>query len=123
MSQEYITELLRKHKLVEDVVHNQNMPRRQLVEVMVHRKHLAEIQTLLAKLPAGELGSLFEALAADDVEEKIDFLESNPVTKELTAVRNKRYVILDAADMDPGIRNVSAIEKLAAGLRDIGVVD
>ncbi|WP_374261584.1 CorA family divalent cation transporter [Zoogloea sp.] len=68
MSQEYITELLRKHKLVEDVVHNQNMPRRQLVEVMVHRKHLAEIQTLLAKLPAGELGSLFEALAADDVE-------------------------------------------------------
>ncbi len=69
------------------------------------------------------LADASHGLAADDVEEKIDFLESNPVTKELTAVRNKRYVILDAADMDPGIRNVSAIEKLAAGLRDIGVVD
>lgn len=68
MSANNIEELLRKHRLVEDVVHNQNMPRRQLVEVMVHRKHLAEIQTLLARLPAGEIGRLFDALAPDDAE-------------------------------------------------------
>ena len=68
MSTDNIEELLRKHRLVEDVVHNQNMPRRQLVEVMVHRKHLAEIQTLLARLPAGEIGRLFDALAPDDAE-------------------------------------------------------
>ena len=68
MSANNIEELLKKHRLVEDVVHNQNMPRRQLVEVMVHRKHLAEIQTLLARLPAGEIGRLFDALAPDDAE-------------------------------------------------------
>ena len=68
MSTDNIEELLRKHRLVEDVVHNQNMPRRQLVEVMVHRKHLAEIQALLARLPAGEIGRLFDALAPDDAE-------------------------------------------------------
>ena len=67
MSANNIEELLRKHRLVEDVVHNQNMPRRQLVEVMVHRKHLAEIQTLLARLPAGEIGRLFDALAPDEI--------------------------------------------------------
>lgn len=68
MSSDKIEELLRKHRLVEDVVHNQNMPRRQLVEVMVHRKHLAEIQTLLARLPVGEVGRLLDALASDDAE-------------------------------------------------------
>ncbi len=68
MSTDKIEELLRKHRLVEDVVHNQNMPRRQLVEVMVHRKHLAEIQTLLARLPVGEVGGLLDALAPDDAE-------------------------------------------------------
>jgi len=68
MSANNIEELLKKHRLVEDVVHNQNMPRRQLVEVMVHRKHLAEIQTLLARLPAGDIGRLFDALAPDDAE-------------------------------------------------------
>jgi len=63
-----IEELLRKHRLVEGVVHNQNMPRRQLVEVMVHRRHLAEIQAMLARLQPGEIGRLLDALSLDDAE-------------------------------------------------------
>ena len=47
MSLEKITELLRKQRLVEGMVHSQSMPRQQLVETMVHRTHLAEIQNLL----------------------------------------------------------------------------
>ena len=54
MSLEKITELLRKQRLVEGMVHSQSMPRQQLVETMVHRTHLAEIQNLLHRLSSRE---------------------------------------------------------------------
>ncbi|TFB47556.1 putative F420-0 ABC transporter substrate-binding protein [Cryobacterium tagatosivorans] len=48
---------------------------------------------------------------------KIATLESNPATQGLTAVKNKRYVILPFAATEAGIRNVeaaaSAIDQLA----------
>ncbi|MGW0172888.1 ABC transporter substrate-binding protein [Rhodococcus sp. NPDC003322] len=53
----------------------------------------------------------------DSLDTKIAFLESNPVTKELSAVRERRYVVLTGSELDPGIREVDAVEKLAAGLR------
>ncbi|WP_107984464.1 ABC transporter substrate-binding protein [Rhodococcus sp. OK519] len=57
----------------------------------------------------------------DSVDEKIRFLESDPVTSRLTAVRNKRYIVISGTAMDPSIRNVQGIEQIAAGLRDLGV--
>lgn len=53
---------------------------------------------------------------------KIGFLESNPVTRHMTAVRNKRYVVLTGSELDPGIRQVQAVEKVAAGLESFGLV-
>ena len=52
----------------------------------------------------------------DALDTKIAFLESNPVTQNLDAVRNKRFVVLTGSELDPGIREVDAVEKLAAGL-------
>lgn len=57
----------------------------------------------------------------DKLEDKIAFLESNPVTRRLTAVREKRYVIMNGADMNPSIRTVDGAEKLAAALVDLGL--
>ncbi|WNG80241.1 ABC transporter substrate-binding protein [Mycobacterium sp. ITM-2016-00316] len=56
-----------------------------------------------------------DALAA-----KIAFLESNPVTARLTAVREKRYVVVNGADLNPSIRTVDGTEKVADGLRRLG---
>ena len=66
MSFEKVTELLSKQKLVEGMVHSQDMPRHNLVETIVHRQHLAELQNLLAKLPAGEIGNILAALSLED---------------------------------------------------------
>jgi len=66
MSLEKITELLNKQKLVEGMVHSQNMPRQALLETIVHRQHRAELQNLLNKLPAGEIGNIFETLSIED---------------------------------------------------------
>ncbi|WP_456696669.1 ABC transporter substrate-binding protein [Aeromicrobium sp. P5_D10] len=57
----------------------------------------------------------------DKLEDKIKFLESNPVTKRLTAVRNKRYVIMNGADMNPSIRTVDGTEKLSKALAELGL--
>ncbi len=56
--------------------------------------------------------------AADDVEQKLAFLRSDPVASQMQAVKMNRIVVLDAHSMDPSIRNVAALETLAAALAD-----
>ncbi|MEU1054797.1 ABC transporter substrate-binding protein [Streptomyces sp. NPDC005876] len=59
---------------------------------------------------------------AETARAKIRFLESDPATRNLTAVRKKRYVLLSGQAMNPTIRTVEGIERVAAGLRDLGLV-
>ncbi|WLS06192.1 ABC transporter substrate-binding protein [Shinella oryzae] len=59
--------------------------------------------------------------AADDPQTKIDFLENDPVTRELDAVKNKRFVMMDAQSMNPTIRTIDGIETLAAGIKSFGL--
>jgi iron complex transport system substrate-binding protein len=59
---------------------------------------------------------------AESAQAKIRFLESNPATRNLTAVRKKRYVLLSGQAMNPSLRTVEGIEQVAAGLRDLGLV-
>ena len=58
---------------------------------------------------------------ADDYEKKIAFLKSDPVTKEMDAVKNDRIVVIDGHSMDPAIRNISALETLADALPKFGL--
>jgi len=39
-----VTGLLHQHELVENLVHRQEGPRRELVETLVHKLHLVELQ-------------------------------------------------------------------------------
>ncbi|MBO1330355.1 ABC transporter substrate-binding protein [Streptomyces sp. VRA16 Mangrove soil] len=59
--------------------------------------------------------------SAESAAQKIAFLESDPVTKHMTAVREKRYVLLSGQDLNPTIRTVDGVEKVAAALRDFGL--
>ncbi|MBI5164887.1 MAG: magnesium transporter CorA [Magnetospirillum sp.] len=80
MPQQTIVDLLHKQKIVESMVRNQAMPRRELVETVVHQQHLAELQVLLARLPVAEIGRILDSLPVDDArllwalvdEERID---------------------------------------------------
>jgi magnesium transporter len=58
--------LLARHRRVEDVVHRQDMPHHDLVENLVHKQHLVELQNLLRRLTAMEIARLLEALAEED---------------------------------------------------------
>ncbi|OQW89278.1 MAG: magnesium transporter CorA [Rhodoferax ferrireducens] len=61
-----VSELLKKQKWVESMVHSQSTPRQAIVETLVQRQHLAELQNLLAQWPASEIGSVLEALPVDE---------------------------------------------------------
>ncbi|MBI3148814.1 MAG: magnesium transporter CorA [Betaproteobacteria bacterium] len=66
MSLEAVQALLRKQKLIEGMVHNQNMARRDIVETLVHRQHVAELEGLMAQLPAAEIGGILQSLTAEE---------------------------------------------------------
>ncbi|MDR7299925.1 ABC transporter substrate-binding protein [Haloactinomyces albus] len=58
---------------------------------------------------------------AETAASKIEFLESNPVTRHMAAVRNQRYILLSGAAMNPSIRTVNGVEKVAGALRAFGL--
>lgn len=52
---------------------------------------------------------------------KIDMLESNPATRNLTAVKHKAYIVLPFASSEAGVRTVSAVADLLAQLKNLDV--
>jgi magnesium transporter len=61
-----VTSLLQKHKVVESLVHRQNMPRHDLVENLVHKQNLVELQRLLEHLENDCIARILDALPTDD---------------------------------------------------------
>lgn len=60
---------------------------------------------------------------AETAAAKIAYLESNPVTREMTAVREKRFIAVTGAEMNPSLRTVYGVETVAAGLDELGLAD
>ncbi|ARS52593.1 ABC transporter substrate-binding protein [Kushneria konosiri] len=58
---------------------------------------------------------------ADDIAQKIAFLENDPVTREMSAVRHRRFIVLDAQAMNPSLRTVTGLEVVAEGLGTLGL--
>ncbi|MFG3258622.1 ABC transporter substrate-binding protein [Streptomyces sp. NPDC048172] len=57
---------------------------------------------------------------AESAKAKIAYLEKNPATRHLTAVKKKRFILLSGQAMNPSIRTVEGVEQVAEGLRDLG---
>lgn len=49
-------------------------------------------------------------------EQKIAYLKSNPAFKNIDAVKNNRFMVLDYVEATPGPRNIDAIARLAKAL-------
>ena len=61
-----VQQLLSRHRLVEGLVHRQDMPRHDLVESLVHKQHLSELQHKLDSLHSADIAYLLEALPRED---------------------------------------------------------
>ena len=66
--QQVIT-LLNKHRLVEELVHKQDMPKQELVQTLVHKQNLVELQKKLDALHPADVAYILEALP---LEQRLD---------------------------------------------------
>ncbi len=65
-SLQQVVDLLNRQRLVENLVHKQDMPRHELVENLVHKQNLAELQLKLDKLHPADVAHILEALPLQD---------------------------------------------------------
>lgn len=122
MSLERIKDLLNKQKLVEGLVHSQNMPRHNLVEDMVHRQHLAELQALLVKLPASEIGNILELLSANEAQflwQQIPTERGNEILWEVSD--NLREQLAGNQDLGFAENQINAFELVDGRLRQFAI--
>lgn len=96
--QQVIT-LLNKHKLVEELVHKQDMPKQALVESLVHKQNLAELQKRLDALHPADVAYILEALPLDERLEVWDLVKAERDGEILLEVSDSvRQTLI--ADMD-----------------------
>jgi len=71
-SLQQVISLLDKHRLVESLVHNQQMPNHELVESLLHKQNLQELQKKLDVLHPADVAYILEALP---LEQRLDVWE------------------------------------------------
>lgn len=67
MSLRTVQDLLSKHRLVEEMLHKQDMPRHELVESMVQKQHLVELRSQLARMEPAEIAEILDQLSPEDL--------------------------------------------------------
>jgi magnesium transporter len=98
--------LLQKHRIVESMVHKQDMPRHDLVESLVHKQNLAELQNKLDKLHPADVAYILEALPR----------EERLVVWDLVKAERDGEILLEVSDSvrETLIENMDAHELVAA---------
>ncbi len=71
-SLQQVIALLNKHRMIEDLVHKQDMPKHQLIETLVHKQNLVELQKKLDALHSADVAYILEALP---LEQRLDVWE------------------------------------------------
>ena len=80
--------MIERHKLVEDLVHRQEMQRHDLVESLVHKNNSSELQRLITKLSTEATAHLLEILSS----------EERQVIWELIGEEKKEEILLVISD-------------------------
>jgi magnesium transporter len=120
MSLEKISDMLKKQKRVEGMVHGQTMPRHDMVETLVQRQHLAEMQNLVSQLSSGEIGSILEALPLEDAQslwKQVPQDRENDVLWEVADARREQLV--GAREPAFGDTQINAFELIEGRLQQI----
>ena len=109
---ERINELLRRHKLVEQVAHAQHGPHQELVDNLLHRQHLSELQRQLDVLHPADIAYILEALPLQDrlvVWQMVKADRDGEILLEVSDAVRESLI----ADMDQG-EILAAVEPLEA---------
>lgn len=102
-SLQQVISLLDKHKLVENLVHNQSMHNHDLVESLVHKQNLVELQKKLDSLHSADIAYILEALPLQqrlDVWELVKAERDGEILLEVSdAVRQTLIADMDSDEL------------------------
>lgn len=109
-----VQQLLARHKLVEDLVHRQDMPRHALVESMIHKQHTSELTHKLDSLHSADIAHILEALPLDErlfVWDLVKAERDGEILLEVTdAVRESLIEAMDPASLQAAAEQLDADE-------------
>ena len=107
-----VQELLLRQKLVEDLVHRQEMPKHDLVQQLVHKQHLTELRAKLEGLHPADIAFILDALPLNErlaVWELVKADRDGEILLEVSdAVRESLIASMDSREL------VAAAETLEA---------
>lgn len=125
MSLQTIQDLLTKHKLVEGMIHKQDMPRQDLVGSMVHKQHLVELCGVLGRMSPIEIADILDELSPEDLflvwgqidDKLVDVIlsEVSDVTRDTLASRSSYLgsaCVVNAFELSHGRLSQTTIESV-----------
>jgi magnesium transporter len=106
-----VVDIIARQRLVESLVHNQDMPRHELVESLVHRQNLNELAKKLDDLHPADVAYILEALPPEDRLMVWDLVKaerdgeilievSDAVRESLIATMDNRELVAAASTLD-----------------------
>lgn len=111
-SLQQVLALLHRHRLVENLVHKQDMPKHTLVESLVHKQNLRALQKKLDQLHTADMAYILESLPLEDrlvVWELVKAERDGDILLEVSdAVRESLIEVMDTHEL------VAAAEQLDA---------
>ena len=119
---EAIQDLLRKQRLVEGMVRHQSAQHQPIVETIVQRQHLAELEAFMAKLPVSEIGTILEALPLEDAAllwPRVPELRGNDILWEVSDAL--REVLVGVKEPRLSENRMNAFELVEGRLRQIAI--
>ena len=109
-----VQELLSRQKLVEDLVHRQDMPRHALVEGLLHKQHLSELRQRLDELHTADIAYILEALPLEErltVWNLVKAERDGEILLEVSdAVRESLIETMDTAELKAAAESLDADE-------------
>lgn len=113
-SLQQVINLLEKHKLVENLVHKQDMPKHDLVEGLVHKQNLQELQNRLDNLHPADVAYILEALPLHDrlrVWELVKAERDGEILLEVSdAVRQSLIADMDSEELFAAVEQLDTDE-------------
>src|SRR5260221_7336056 len=123
-----VQELLLRQKLVEDLVHRQEMAKHGLVEQLVHKQHLTELRAKLDRLHPADVAFILEALPLQErqaVWELVKADRDGEILLEVSdAVRESLIASMDSRELVAAAETLEA-DEIADIARDLpeGVIE
>jgi magnesium transporter len=122
MSTQTVKELLSRQKIVENMLHNQAMPRHDLVEGLVHKQHLVELHKYLAPLSATEISDILAALALEDAKVLWKQVAEDKVEDILWEISDElREHLVGSREPHSGNGQINAFELVNGRLRQVTI--